>query len=204
MNESAEPRRRSIDRDLDYLLSYFHDFNPRGHVMRLRPDAARWMGPSPNSTLRVSDAERNEVADRLSRHFADGRLDQAEFKERLDAAMSAKTQGDLAGLFDDLPSLAADPASGAFAPPPHPPLHRHGGLRRPGRRIDALPLACAADPLAAHRRGGVLPLASSRTATPPPPPQQQTRSIRVVGTAVALALVGDGAGSRRSDRHGAI
>ena len=67
--------------------------------MRLRPDAACWMGPSTNSTLRVSDAERNEVADRLSRHFADGRLDQAEFKERLDAAMSAKTQGDLAGLF---------------------------------------------------------------------------------------------------------
>jgi Domain of unknown function (DUF1707) len=117
VNESAEPRRRSIDRDLDYLLSYFHDFNPRGHVMRLRPDAARWMGPSTNSTLRVSDAERNEVADRLSRHFADGRLDQAEFKERLDAAMAAKTQGDLAGLFDDLPSLAADP--------PPAPSRRH-------------------------------------------------------------------------------
>ena len=112
MNESADPRRRSIDIDIDYLLSYFHDFHPRGHTMRLRPEAARWMGPSPTATLRVSDAERNEVADKLSRHFADGRLDQAEFKERLDAAMSAKTQGDLAGLFDDLPPLATDP------PPP--------------------------------------------------------------------------------------
>ena len=79
--------------------------------MRLRPDAARWMG-APRHHLRVSDAERNEVADKLSRHFADGRLDQAEFKERLDAAMSAKTQGDLAGLFDDLPPLASEP------PPP--------------------------------------------------------------------------------------
>jgi Domain of unknown function (DUF1707) len=117
VNDPADPRRRSIDNDLDYLLSYFHDFRPtrptrsRGHTMRIRSDAARWMGPSSTSNLRVSDAERNEVADRLSRHFAEGRLDQAEFKERLDAAMSAKTQGDLAGLFDDLPPLATEPPS---------------------------------------------------------------------------------------------
>jgi hypothetical protein len=58
--------------------------------------------------LRVSDAERNEVADKLSAHFADGRLDESEFKERLDAAMGAKTQADLSGLFDDLPQLAKD------------------------------------------------------------------------------------------------
>jgi hypothetical protein len=80
--------------------------------MRLRTDAARWIGSTPMTTLRVSDAERNEVADKLSRHFAEGRLDQTEFKERLDAAMSAKTHGDLAGLFDDLPALATEP------PPP--------------------------------------------------------------------------------------
>ena len=86
--------------------------------MRLRPDAARWMGPSPAANLRVSDAERNEVADTLSRHFSEGRLDQGEFKERLDAAMSAKTQGDLAGLFDDLPPLATDPT------PPRPRRRR--------------------------------------------------------------------------------
>jgi len=58
--------------------------------------------------LRVSDAERNGVADKLSTHFADGRLDESEFKERLDAAMGAKTQADLSGLFDDLPPLAKD------------------------------------------------------------------------------------------------
>jgi hypothetical protein len=80
--------------------------------MRLRTDAARWMGATPTTNLRVSDAERNQVADNLSRHFAEGRLDQAEFKERLDAAMSAKTQGDLAGLFGDLPPLSTEP------PPP--------------------------------------------------------------------------------------
>ncbi len=110
MNESADRARRSIDADIEYLLSYFH---PKGHMMRLRPDAARWTSPASTANLRVSDAERNEVADKLSRHFSDGRLDQTEFKERLDAAMSAKTQGDLVGLFDDLPPLANEPA-----PPP--------------------------------------------------------------------------------------
>ena len=47
----------------------------------------------------------------LSRHFADGRLDQAEFKARLDRAMGAVTRGDLDGLFDDLPRLADEPAA---------------------------------------------------------------------------------------------
>ncbi len=59
--------------------------------------------------LRASDAERSEVADRLSRHFAEGRLDQTEFKNRLDRAMGAVTRGDLDGLFHDLPRLADDP-----------------------------------------------------------------------------------------------
>jgi Domain of unknown function (DUF1707) len=66
-------------------------------------------GPDDISGLRASDAERNEVSDRLSRHFADGRLDQAEFKSRLDRAMGAVTRGDLEGLFDDLPRLADEP-----------------------------------------------------------------------------------------------
>ena len=56
-------------------------------------------------SIRASDAERAEVADNLSRHFADGRLDQPEFKSRLDRAMEATTRGDLGGLFDDLPRL---------------------------------------------------------------------------------------------------
>ena len=53
--------------------------------------------------LRVSDAERSEVADKLAEHYSDGRLDEAEFNERVDQAMRAKTRSDLAGLFDDLP-----------------------------------------------------------------------------------------------------
>jgi Flp pilus assembly protein TadB len=71
-------------------------------------------GSADVSGLRVSDAERNEVAEKLSRHFADGRLDQHEFKIRLDRAMGAVTRADLDGLFDDLPRLAEE-----AAPPPH-------------------------------------------------------------------------------------
>jgi len=71
--------------------------------------------PGSGTSLRVSDTERNDVADKLSTHFADGRLDEAEFKERLDAAMAAKTQGDLSGLFDDLPPLPTE--RGGSVPP---------------------------------------------------------------------------------------
>jgi Domain of unknown function (DUF1707) len=55
--------------------------------------------------IRVSDADRTEVTDRLAVHFGEGRLTQAEFDERAAQAMNAKTRGDLRGLFDDLPDL---------------------------------------------------------------------------------------------------
>jgi hypothetical protein len=57
--------------------------------------------------LRVSDAERQAVADRLGQHYADGRLDQAEFDDRVGRAMNAKTRADLSGLFSDLPETGA-------------------------------------------------------------------------------------------------
>jgi hypothetical protein len=60
--------------------------------------------------LRLSDAERAEVADLLSKHYGDGRLDEAEFSQRLDQAMRAKTYKDLSGLFDDLPRTDAGAA----------------------------------------------------------------------------------------------
>ena len=69
--------------------------------------------------LRVSDAERQAVTDRLSEHFAAGRLDQAEFDERVSQAMNAKTRGDLSGLFADLPE------TGAPAVPEHIRRRRH-------------------------------------------------------------------------------
>ena len=78
--------------------------------MRYRWDPAYPMGRRDfsDTSLRASDDERNAVADKLSRHYAEGRLDEAEFKNRLDTAMSATTRGDLNGLFHDLPHLPSD------------------------------------------------------------------------------------------------
>jgi len=64
-------------------------------------------GPYSDQHMRVSDAERQAVADRLAEHFSSGRLDQAEFDERVGRAMGAKTRADLDGLFDDLPETGA-------------------------------------------------------------------------------------------------
>jgi Domain of unknown function (DUF1707) len=73
----------------------------------------------PNPAMRVSNAERTEVADRLSKHYGDGRLDEEEFNERLDRAMKAKTQADLQGLFADLPDLPGTEKSREVIPMPH-------------------------------------------------------------------------------------
>jgi Flp pilus assembly protein TadB len=72
----------------------------------------RFRGPASDQHLRVSDAERQAVADRLAEHYGAGRLDNAEFDERAGRAMSAKTRGDLVGLLDDLPGTAAPAARG--------------------------------------------------------------------------------------------
>jgi uncharacterized membrane protein YccC len=63
--------------------------------------------------VRVSDREREAVADTLREHAAEGRLDPEELEERLTAAYAARTRGDLAGLTTDLPQREP-------APPPRP------------------------------------------------------------------------------------
>jgi hypothetical protein len=77
--------------------------------------------------MRVSHADRTEVADRLSRHYADGRLDEDEFNERLDRAMKAKTHADLHGLFADLPD---QPSTVATKEEVKPMPHRRSLLPR--------------------------------------------------------------------------
>ena len=54
-------------------------------------------------TLRISDADREAAVALLSEQYALGRLTREEFDERSDAVWSAKTQGDLAPIFADLP-----------------------------------------------------------------------------------------------------
>ena len=59
--------------------------------------------------LRVSDRDRDQVVEILQVAAGDGRLTAAELDERLDAALSARTTGDLAGLTADLPSDGMPP-----------------------------------------------------------------------------------------------
>lgn len=74
-------------------------------------------GPPRTDHLRVSDAERQAVTDRLAQHYGEGRLDQTEFDERIGRAMGAKTRADLNGLFDDLPDLDGQAGSGPAGAP---------------------------------------------------------------------------------------
>jgi hypothetical protein len=55
--------------------------------------------------IRASDADRDRVATLLREHHALGRLTAEEFHERMDAALNAKTLGELDALLEDLPAI---------------------------------------------------------------------------------------------------
>ncbi|MFJ9369207.1 DUF1707 domain-containing protein [Nocardia sp. NPDC101769] len=54
---------------------------------------------------RASDAERAQIADILGRHLSDGRLDMAEYNERLTRVYATATREDLQLVLQDLPKL---------------------------------------------------------------------------------------------------
>lgn len=75
--------------------------------------------------LRASDADRERVAEVLRDAVAEGRLDMAEFEERLDATYQARTYGELTPITRDLPgagvtapavSMVKRPAGGGSWP----------------------------------------------------------------------------------------
>jgi uncharacterized protein DUF1707 len=78
---------------------------PAGGPPAGQPGRSRW---DARPDLRVSDAERDAVVIELGEHFQQGRLDQAEFDERMTKALSARTGRDLGGLLTDLPPARAE------------------------------------------------------------------------------------------------
>jgi len=76
--------------------------------------------------IRISDADRERVTGRLREHFAEGRLTSEELDERITAALSAKTYGDLRRIMADLPEAAP-------VPPPDGPARPWAG--RPGALV---------------------------------------------------------------------
>lgn len=59
-------------------------------------------GTATAGTLRISDAEREPVVERLQQAYAEGRLDMAELDLRLHLAMTARTRTDLDAVLADL------------------------------------------------------------------------------------------------------
>jgi len=74
-----------------------------------RPEA-----PPRDPALRASDAERESIVTQLREHGAEGRLDVEELEQRVAAAYSARTHGELGALLTDLPRR----------PPAQRPVHR--------------------------------------------------------------------------------
>jgi len=60
-------------------------------------------GPVEPSSLRISDADRHEVAELLRTAAGEGRIDFDELDERLEAAYAARTYADLVPITADLP-----------------------------------------------------------------------------------------------------
>jgi hypothetical protein len=98
--------------------------------------------PPSSPALRASDADRDRVIELLRAAVADGRLDQGEFDERVDAALATRTIDALARLTADL--IAVPGSAGALTPPlagtPAEPAAelltikaKHGPVRRDGR-----------------------------------------------------------------------
>src|SRR6478736_6197204 len=74
--------------------------------------------PHDPSQMRISDADRQRVADVLRDAAGDGRIDLDELEERLELTWQAKTYGELVPITLDLQ------APGPAAPPTGPPVRR--------------------------------------------------------------------------------
>jgi hypothetical protein len=93
--------------------------------------------------LRVGDREREQTAEALRHHAAEGRLDPEELEERMEAAYSARTQADLDRLTYDLPARQALPVKRKRSLPEHTRRVIYGAL---AADLAALAIWAASDP----------------------------------------------------------
>jgi hypothetical protein len=93
--------------------------------------------PQRSPVIRASDQDRDAVAQRLQQAFAERRLDDDEFDERMRAALTALTGADLDKLTADLPAPAPGPAGTSPAAPRRSPgrwaVAYKNSIRRGGR-----------------------------------------------------------------------
>ena len=107
------------------------------------PALGSWQVQLTKGNVRIGDAERDDAARALGEHFAVGRLDREEYDERMDVVLAARTWGDLAPVFRDLPSPTASA--------PRPVSRTGDGPSR--RSLPAAVPARAADPDRGLRAG---------------------------------------------------
>jgi hypothetical protein len=69
-----------------------------------------------DDSIRVSDADRDDVTARLRDHFAAGRLTPDELDQRVSATLNAKTFGDLRRVMIDLPEPVQVPSQAEQRP----------------------------------------------------------------------------------------
>jgi hypothetical protein len=85
---------------------------------------------------RASDADRDRVLDVLRAAAGDGRLTADEFNERMEAALSSRTHGELAALTADLAAGPGRPGEAATQAEDTIRIAQHGGsIRRTGRWV---------------------------------------------------------------------
>ncbi|GLW95787.1 DUF1707 SHOCT-like domain-containing protein [Actinokineospora globicatena] len=93
------------------------------------------MGTGREANIRVGTSEREQAVAALADHLANGRLDLAEYEQRVTQAAAARTRSDLRALFDDLPDPHPTFDEPARAPAPAPVVVvRDPLLERPAAR----------------------------------------------------------------------
>lgn len=91
--------------------------------------------------IRIGDAEREEALRALGDHMSAGRLDIDEYGDRTARVSTAKTRGELAALFADLPDPRPTFGTPAAARPPAVPGEGRVSPRDPVDRWQQRPLA---------------------------------------------------------------
>ena len=90
----------------------------------------------PREDQRASHEDRDRAVDLLRLAAGDGRLTLEEFDERVGAALTARTYGELTALVSDLPAAQDTPTSPPSAPEPKDLVRiecHHSGARRDGQ-----------------------------------------------------------------------
>jgi hypothetical protein len=91
--------------------------------------------------MRIGDADRETALTALGEHMSAGRIDLDEYGERSAKVTAAKTRGELAELFADLPQphpvFGAPPATSTAVEPPKPPGQLSYTDRPLGQRVAA-------------------------------------------------------------------